>query len=416
MTDQRRALAIDAVVRRMDVLAEPDEAFARSSAALLRQRAAVARTEDRNVVRRTWRDVRSGLGQLGARTASQRAAVGGLVALGLLALLAVLAALLGATRERPLGNGSLVLAVAGELRAIDLDTGETRTIPTPGDTPTRVSRSPDGRQIAYWKVDPTGDQLMVIRSDGTDRRRVAGELPVKAADNIAVWSPDSRRLAAEVESDGASRILVVDVETGGAHFITSPSVGAHWPLWSPDGGRIAFGQEGADGSTVLAIVRADGTGDSQVVVRDPAHPVDGANSWSSDGLWIYFGATRSIWRVNLTTGQKTNLDDRYALPAAPALSPDGTRLSYIESTPSNWDLFVADPDGAHRKLLLQNARNNSWSADSQWLLSRWLPPDQPGGLMLLSPTSGERRLVVPADQACPDPSQRCDLDWGQPKP
>ena len=416
MTDDRRILAIDSVLRRLDVPAEPDEAFVRSSASLLRQRAAAVRTRDRNAVRRLWHDVRSGLAQLGARTEAQRAALVGLVALALLVLFAALIALLGATRDRPLGNGSLVLIVAGELRAIDLDTGVARAIAVPGDTPARVSRSPDGRQIAYWRSDPTGDQIIVINVDGTGRRRVAADLPITTTDRPAAWSPDSRRLAVEVEAGDVSRILVVNVETGNGWFVTPAEVGAHKPLWSPDGGKVAFAQEAADGSSVLAVARADGTGDSQVVVRDPAHPVDGANSWSPDGLWIYFGATRSIWRVNVVTGQKTDLDERYTLPAAPALSPDGTRLSYIESTPSNWDLFVAEPDGAHRKLLLQNARNSSWSADSQWLLSRWLPPDQPGGLVLISATSGERRLVVPADQACPDRNQGCDLDWGQPKP
>jgi hypothetical protein len=45
-----------------------------------------------------------------------------------------------------------------------------------------------------------------------------------------------------------------------------------------------------------------------------------------------------------------------------------------------------------------------------------MPPDQSGGLTLVSPDGSGFRLVVPAAQACPDLTKPCDMDWGQPKP
>jgi RNA polymerase sigma-70 factor (ECF subfamily) len=75
MTDQQRALAIDAVLRRLDVPAEPEDAYVRSSADALRQRADASSASDESeahdrvdaaeLVRRA--DVLTQLGRLPAR-------------------------------------------------------------------------------------------------------------------------------------------------------------------------------------------------------------------------------------------------------------------------------------------------------------------------------------------------------------
>jgi Tol biopolymer transport system component len=199
-------------------------------------------------------------------------------------------------------------------------------------------------------------------------------------------------------------------------FVTSPAVGAHWPLWSPGGDRIAFNEETNVG-TDMAIVRADGIGDAQVLKADlQGETIGGANSWSPDGAWIYFGTDNGLWRIDVRTSEASRITARRDTAAAPALSPDGTRLSFILSTRADWDLYISNPDGSDATRLLENARNNSWSADGKWILSRWRPLDQPGGLVLVSPAGGGYHLVVPADPACPDRNEPCDLDWGQPKP
>jgi Tol biopolymer transport system component len=79
-------------------------------------------------------------------------------------------------------------------------------------------------------------------------------------------------------------------------------------------------------------------------------------------------------------------------------------------------VYVSDPDGSNATRLLEYARNNSWSADGKWILSRWRPPNEPGGLVLVSTTGGRTYVAVPEDQSCPDRDKPCDLDWGQPKP
>jgi Tol biopolymer transport system component len=287
----------------------------------------------------------------------------------------------------------------------------------PGEQATLVSRSPDGKLVAYWRADPAGDQLMLMGIDGRDRHRVAADVAVTAGSGPGQWSADSRFIAIEAKVEGASRILVVDVATGAGRLVTPASSPSHWPLWSPDGRWIAFERDTGPDTRVLSIVRVDGSEMRDVSGNLPAAAqVDGANSWSPDGTWIYFPANPWVFRTNVATATSTRLTWERYLATAPALSPDGTLLSYIISTPSDWDLYVSNSDGTGAHRVLNDARNYGWSADGRFVLSRWVPSDQPGGLTLVSPDGSGFKLVVPADQACPDRTTGCDVDWGQPKP
>jgi hypothetical protein len=96
--------------------------------------------------------------------------------------------------------------------------------------------------------------------------------------------------------------------------------------------------------------------------------------------------------------------------------PDGTHMSFIVDTPTSWHLYVARADRTDRRFLMNDARNNGWSADGKWVLSRWMPPDRAGRLLLVAPDGSGHRLVVPEAQACPDRDQGCDMSWCQPKP
>ena len=107
----------------------------------------------------------------------------------------------------------------------------------------------------------------------------------------------------------------------------------------------------------------------------------GANSWSSDGTWIYFttgGDNGSIWRANVALGRaRTDLTRGFA--TAVAASPDDTLISWIVRVPSavGWDLYVANSDGTDPRLLLANALNCGWSAT--------VDTCSPGGLPLKAP-------------------------------
>jgi WD40 repeat protein len=405
----------DSMIRRLDVPVEPDPSFAASSLAALLPRVQAARRQDATRIGRMRRNMRSAIRNRWNGTESERLALVGFVGLLLLLVFASLIALAAATRTTPLGNGALVLSLNGELRAIDMSDGSFRIIGSFGGPAAHVSRSPDGRLVSGWRSARDGDELFVEGLNGAAPRRLVADKHIVWTGCIDQWSPDSRFIATSVTSGGVARILVVDTVTGESTFVTGSEVDATCQVWSHDGHWIAVNEGPANGPHVIAIVHQDGTG-LRIISNVGDVDAAGVNSWSPDGTWIYFGGDRSIWRTNVLTGKNVRLTDRRAFSVAPALSPDGSRMAYILDTPTNWDLYVANPDGTEPVRLLQNARNNGWSADGRYVLARWLPPDQPGGLSLVSADGTGFRLVVPAAQSCPDPNQGCDMDWGQPKP
>ncbi len=408
---------VDALIRRLDAPFSPDPAFVAATADLLQPRVRAARVQDMSRVGRLRRDLRRGLAPALWPRLPRPIAIAGLAVLLLLVALAAAIVIAGAfDRRLPIGNGPLVVAAGGELRAIDVDTGSNRLILSAGDSAKHVSRSPDGQLVAYWKVDPAGDQLVFAGVDGQHQRPVALGRAMTWAGCVDTWSPDSRYLASEVKVDNTSRILVADALTGSARLVTPDSLSAHCPLWSPDSKSIAFAQDLSSGSSILSVMRADGSDIHGVSGDIGGASVAGANSWSSDGTWIYFttgGADGSIWRANIALAESTRLTSRAGNATAVAASPDGTLISWIVSVPNvvGWDLYVANGDGTDPRLLLGNAMNCGWSPDGRYILARWS-----GGLAVIRPDGTDRRVVLRADQGGLDPDQVCDAGWGQPRP
>lgn len=414
MTDER----VDALIRRLDIASSPDPGFVSATGAVLRTRVRAARVQDMSALGRLRRDLRLAVHRSRWASLPRPIAIGGLL---LLLLLALAALVIAGALSRPIQtvNGPLVVAVRGELRAIDVATRASRPISQPGDFAEHVSRSPDGRVVAYWLAERTRDQLVFLGIDGQDRHAVDSGRDLTWGGCTDTWSPDSRYLASEVKLDGASRILVADSRTGQGRFVTPDGVIAHCPLWSPDGRSIAFAEESGSGPTVLAVIGTDGTGLHQVSGDIGGADVAGANSWSEDGIWIYFttgGDSGSIWRSRVASGSSTRLTGKPGFATAVAASPDGRLISWIVSTPAGWDLYIARSDGTGAHLLLENAMSLGWSADGRYVLAKWMPSSGSGGLTLVAPDGSETRVVVATDESCLDPDQVCDVGWGQARP
>ena len=423
MTDER----IDALIRRLDVASTPDPAFAASTSAILRPLAREARIQDSTRVGRFRRDLHGAM-TLTVRPAPPRSLVAlGLVGLALLVGFAAAILVLGAVHPpSPPANGPLIVAVGGQLRAVDVASGTSRVIAPVGKGGVHVSRSPDGRLVAFWRPGAADDQLVLIGTDGKAEHRLAEGQSLNWAGCNDTWSSDSRYLASEVSVGGTSRILIADTVTGDGRLVTPHGVVAHCPLWSPDGKWIAFAQEAASGLRTLAVIGIDGAGLREVSGDLGGLQVEAPDTWSPDGAWIYFGAVRSnagqnsgrVYRANVASGVSRQLSSDATFAGAPASSPDGTQLAFVVArVGAAFDLYVANSDGTEARLLLADARNDGWSPDGRYVLTRWTPTDQPGGLAVISPDGTGFRVVGYVDPGCPaDGNVACDFAWGQPRP
>ncbi len=422
MTDER----IDALIRRLDVAATPDPAFVASASAILRPLARKARVQDSSPLGRFRRDLGGALSSAVRPSTPRSIAAVGLVGLVLLALAAAILLLGANCGPSPIGNGPLIVAVGGQVRAVDVADGSSHVIARLGEGGVHVSRSPDGRLVAFWRPGPASDELVTVGIEAQGMHRLAEQQSVKWAGCVDTWSSDSRQLASEVTVGGTSRIMVADTVTGGGRLVTPNGVVAHCPLWSPDGKWIAFTLETAPDSRTLAVLGVDGSG-MRIVSGDlDGFQVDKPGTWSPDGAWIYFGAARSvaghtsgrIYRANVALGTSLQLSSDGAFASAPASSPDGTQMAYTVAKGSGPpDLYVANSDGSRPRLLLARALNDGWSADGRYVLTRWTPAGQPGGLVMISPDGTGLRVVGFVDPGCPaDGNAACDFGWGQPRP
>ena len=282
-----------------------------------------------------------------------------------------------------------------------------------------MSRSPDGRLVAFWTVGGDRSHLWVVGVDGQHRRELAPDLSLTWPDAIDTWSSDSRFLATEVILDGLARIVVADVDTGVGRVVTPAGLAAQDPLWSPDRRWIAFTKEVGTVRSI-AIIRTDGSS-MRTVSGDLTH-VGGPDTWSPDGKWIYLDDTGRVYRANVAGGFTQRLTE-YALAAyAPASSPDGTLIAFmVDKSHLYWDLYVANSDGTGARPLRDHAENDGWSADGRYILTQWNPTDQPGGLAVVRPDGSEFRVVFPFDALCPPqpggPHTCTDgVGWGQARP
>jgi Tol biopolymer transport system component len=113
-----------------------------------------------------------------------------------------------------------------------------------------------------------------------------------------------------------------------------------YPLWYPDGSRIAFLR--ASDSSILS-KPADGTGEEQVVV-EPASEVPLPGSWSPDGRTIAFTRTANTTDVYLkTVGGDERMIKEDA--SAPMISPDGRWLAYASPASGSAVIYVEPLEG-----------------------------------------------------------------------
>jgi Tol biopolymer transport system component len=322
--------------------------------------------------------------------------------------------------RRGMANGDVIVASGTELLAIDPQTGAPHSLLTAGGEIFGVARSGDGRLISFWTRTPQGTTLEVSDAAGGNRRRIAENVtPMPLGHGqIDVWSPDRRSLAAGVLSGGQQRILLVDIASGEG-MIVGP-VGAANPLWSPDGQLLAFTLARVSDS-VLAVMNRDGSGLREVSGDLIGFNV-GANNWSPDGVWIYFGAERNSF--NESHIYRAHVEERYSeqltfelITAAPALSPDGTQVAYSEweRGAGTQNLNVMDADGGNQRRLLDSALNYGWSNDSQFVLAEWRPVGADFELLILRPDGTESRTLMTFEGGCPAACAP-SVGWGQPRP
>jgi len=301
-------------------------------------------------------------------------------------------------------TGHIVYAQAGGLVAIPFAPPNGDLTQSPVPLPERLETSRFGG-VYFAVAADTGTLVYLPASTAVTERTllrvdrdgaVAPLLDARLAYEDPTISPDGKRVALTIATDTGRDIWIVDLERGTRIRFTSGGTSA-FPVWSPDGTRIAF-QSLAPGPWNLYSKPVDG-GEAELLMPASAKPVatwpnpatnllpgtlpalSGANpqfpmSWGPVGAGLAFherkpNGERDIWVLepqnDPTPFLMTPFDER-----APRFSPDGKWLAYVSNESGHDEVYVQPFPGPGRKwpISTDGGADPVWSRSGRELFYR----------------------------------------------
>jgi len=186
-------------------------------------------------------------------------------------------------------------------------------------------------------------------------------------------SPDGTRLAYGLYDPTTSGgdIWVRDLRHGIATRVTFDPADEEWPVWSPDGKRIAYTAQ-VGGIYIILARASDGTGPVDTLYRGISH--SGPIQWSPNGPTLLFESWDTgnpQMRVMTPTpgAPARHLQDNKFVEYAGRISPDGHWLAYTTTETGRNEVFVQAFPGPGGKWRISTSGGNAptWRADGKEL-------------------------------------------------
>jgi serine/threonine-protein kinase len=215
--------------------------------------------------------------------------------------------------------------------------------------------------------------VWVDRSGATQR---SGEMQLQMFG--PKFSPDGTRLAVAARARGqrSTQVWIEDLDRGTFSRLTFEREN-WWPLWSPDGRKIAFPSTEDPGTANVFWRFADGSGTAEQLTRGTVS--EQPASWSPDGKELIFHRGRDPdtgWDV-LALSLNGNSKPRPLLTSAfdelqPDLSPDGRWLAYVSNETGRSEVYVQRYPDLSGKWQISNEGGTepAWSSSGDELFYR----------------------------------------------
>jgi hypothetical protein len=206
------------------------------------------------------------------------------------------------TDREPPSIRSAALSADGQTAFFDVVAETTATmkrVPTRGGTADDLGAgraptpSPNGAVLAYLRTNPGHADSVVLRGiDGTEHQSGLGGDDVSACGSVA-WSPDSRRVAVDLCTNGEpTTVAEIDVPSAKATILRPPAT-VRWiaPAYRPDG--VLTLAEDRDGDAVVVTV-VDGKATGQPILRRDRTTIT-CLDWDRGTSLLFCEADGSIW-------------------------------------------------------------------------------------------------------------------------
>jgi Tol biopolymer transport system component len=276
---------------------------------------------------------------------------------------------------------------------LDVRTGkptgpERRVGLAPGDAP---SISSNGRWMAFARDDSIGQTLMIAPLNGGPERAVAS---MDGGIGLIRWTPDDKWIYL------TSRSITFRVSAEGG--TPSRVAAGYWePGLSPDGKVMVV----RDTTANFRYIVTDTVGKRLTTFEVP----------ESQAIWEWAGASsilvgtmntvRRLHSYSIATGQSRILVDGLSRLVAPAVSPDGKRVSVVQQNSIHGHLIVANVDGSGIRRVPMAARfgvGSDWTADGRWVAYRVrLGSTAFGGMRALEVATGRDVALSPTSPSFP---------------
>jgi len=266
--------------------------------------------------------------------------------------------------------GLLALALAGAgTRSATAAPAPPLTIPAPGVEPASAAAFPGANGKIVFASNRDGNyEIYVMDADGSNQTRLTNNA---VKEEYPVWSPDGAKIAFV---RGGKHFYYMNADGSGETHIISVAVTAGPPLaWSSDGAKIAFAgafsfADLPSRSFDIYTINLDG---SNVTALTSTADQDFSPNWSPDGAKIVFTRGDKIYVMNADGSGVTQLTPQYQ-NISPNWSPDGSKIVHnVDTFPDDgtrtYDIQVMNADGSNPNKVLARPRIDDagpvWSPD-----------------------------------------------------
>ena len=249
-----------------------------------------------------------------------------------------------------------------------------------GGTPQGCNYAPrwsrDGTRIAFTSTREQNWAVYVMNADGTSPRNVSSPVEKSAGPGYPVgWTPDGRVVFQYArQTGGAVSVQTYVVNADGTGLMPLLAAEDEFPVWSPDGSRIAF-ISSRGGTRSVYVMRADGSDVRRVsnlpgevtFAQSWGHRENDRTPWSPDGTRIAFNNLGEQGGLYVVNADGSDLRLLSAAGEFNGWSPSGRRIAFTGTAAGSKDIFVINADGSGLVNLTPGGADDT---DALWLPRR----------------------------------------------